>query len=90
MKGTYFQCVSIPCLDKTLRISGVFISHSFLTWAYILQGLQHQVAQVAVQLEAARLLIYNTARLLEAGKSFIKEASMAKYYASEVRQTKHN
>ncbi|XP_077619059.1 short/branched chain specific acyl-CoA dehydrogenase, mitochondrial [Crocuta crocuta] len=48
------------------------------------QGLQHQVAQVAVQLEAARLLIYNTARLLEAGKSFIKEASMAKYYASEI------
>uniref|UniRef100_A0A673T8M5 Short/branched chain specific acyl-CoA dehydrogenase, mitochondrial n=1 Tax=Suricata suricatta TaxID=37032 RepID=A0A673T8M5_SURSU len=48
------------------------------------QGLQHQVAQVAIQLEAARLLVYNTARLLEAGKSFIKEASMAKYYASEI------
>ncbi|XP_045295722.1 short/branched chain specific acyl-CoA dehydrogenase, mitochondrial isoform X1 [Leopardus geoffroyi] len=48
------------------------------------QGLQHQVAQVATQLEAARLLIYNTARLLESGKSFIKEASMAKYYASEI------
>ncbi|XP_034886537.1 short/branched chain specific acyl-CoA dehydrogenase, mitochondrial isoform X1 [Mirounga leonina] len=48
------------------------------------QGLQHQVAHVATQLEAARLLTYNTARLLEAGKPFIKEASMAKYYASEV------
>uniref|UniRef100_A0A667I9A9 Short/branched chain specific acyl-CoA dehydrogenase, mitochondrial n=1 Tax=Lynx canadensis TaxID=61383 RepID=A0A667I9A9_LYNCA len=48
------------------------------------QGLQHQVAQVATQLEAARLLVYNTARLLEGGKSFIKEASMAKYYASEI------
>ncbi|KAM6186685.1 short/branched chain specific acyl-CoA dehydrogenase, mitochondrial [Rhynchocyon petersi] len=48
------------------------------------QGLQHQVAQVATQLEAARLLTYNSARLLEAGRPFIKEASMAKYYASEV------
>ncbi|XP_012579300.1 PREDICTED: short/branched chain specific acyl-CoA dehydrogenase, mitochondrial [Condylura cristata] len=48
------------------------------------QGLQHQVAQVATQLEAARLLTYNAARLLEAGRPFIKEASMAKYYASEV------
>lgn len=50
------------------------------------QGLQHQVAQVATQLEAARLLTYNAARLVEAGRPFIKEASMAKYYASEVAQ----
>lgn len=50
------------------------------------QGLQHQVAHVATQLEAARLLTYNAARLVEAGRPFIKEASMAKYYASEVIQ----
>ncbi|KAG8517386.1 Short/branched chain specific acyl-CoA dehydrogenase, mitochondrial [Galemys pyrenaicus] len=48
------------------------------------QGLQHQVAHVATQLEAARLLTYNAARLVEAGRPFIKEASMAKYYASEI------
>ncbi|XP_045709742.1 short/branched chain specific acyl-CoA dehydrogenase, mitochondrial [Phyllostomus hastatus] len=48
------------------------------------QGLQHQVAHAATQLEAARLLTYNAARLVEAGKPFIKEAAMAKYYASEV------
>ncbi|KAM5323386.1 short/branched chain specific acyl-CoA dehydrogenase, mitochondrial isoform 2-T3 [Glossophaga mutica] len=48
------------------------------------QGLQHQVAQVATQLEAARLLTYNAARLVEGRKLFIKEAAMAKYYASEV------
>ncbi|XP_064229829.1 short/branched chain specific acyl-CoA dehydrogenase, mitochondrial isoform X2 [Aotus nancymaae] len=48
------------------------------------QGLQHQVAHVATQLEAARLLTYNAARLVEAGSPFIKEASMAKYYASEI------
>ncbi|XP_032137809.1 short/branched chain specific acyl-CoA dehydrogenase, mitochondrial isoform X2 [Sapajus apella] len=48
------------------------------------QGLQHQVAHMATQLEAARLLTYNAARLVEAGRPFIKEASMAKYYASEI------
>lgn len=42
------------------------------------------MAHVATQLEAARLLTYNTARLLETGKPIIKEASMAKYYAAEV------
>lgn len=50
----------------------------------LLQAMQHQIAQVATQLEAARLLTYNAARLAETGKPFIKEASMAKYYAAEV------
>ena len=35
-------------------------------------------------MEAARLLTYNAARLAETGRPFIKEASMAKYYAAEV------
>nr|KAF6424383.1 acyl-CoA dehydrogenase short/branched chain [Molossus molossus] len=48
------------------------------------QGLQHQVAHVATQLEAARLLTYNAARLVDAGRPFVKEAAMAKYHASEV------
>ncbi|XP_065128929.2 short/branched chain specific acyl-CoA dehydrogenase, mitochondrial [Paramisgurnus dabryanus] len=48
------------------------------------QGMQHQIAHVATQLEAARLLTYNAARLKEAGRPFIKEACMAKYFASEV------
>ncbi|KAG2462597.1 ACDSB protein, partial [Polypterus senegalus] len=47
------------------------------------QGMQHQIAHVATQIEAARLLTYNAARLSEAGRPFIKEACMAKYYASE-------
>ena len=46
--------------------------------------MQHQIATVATQLEAARLLVYNAARRKEAGLSFTKEAAMAKYYASEV------
>jgi short/branched chain acyl-CoA dehydrogenase len=46
--------------------------------------MQHQIAHVATQIEASRLLVYNAARLRESKKSFIKEAAMAKYYASEV------
>ncbi|XP_068610686.1 short/branched chain specific acyl-CoA dehydrogenase, mitochondrial [Brachionichthys hirsutus] len=48
------------------------------------QGMQHQIAHVATQIEAARLLTYNAARLQQAGRPFIKEACMAKYFSSEV------
>ncbi|XP_063077877.1 short/branched chain specific acyl-CoA dehydrogenase, mitochondrial [Engraulis encrasicolus] len=48
------------------------------------QSMQHQIAHVATQLEAARLLTYNAARLKEAGRPFIKEACMAKYFTAEV------
>ncbi|XP_042075676.1 short/branched chain specific acyl-CoA dehydrogenase, mitochondrial isoform X2 [Haplochromis burtoni] len=48
------------------------------------QGMQHQIAHVATQIEAARLLTYNAARLKEAGRTFIKEACMAKYFSAEV------
>lgn len=49
--------------------------------------MQHQVATIATQIECARLLTYNAARLVEAGVPFVKEAAMAKYFASEVAQT---
>ena len=51
---------------------------------FVLQGLQHQIAHVATQIEAGRLLTYNAARLKEAGRPFIKEACMAKYFTAEV------
>lgn len=47
------------------------------------QGMQHQVATVATQIEAARLLVYNAARLREANQPFVKEAAMAKWFAGE-------
>jgi len=50
------------------------------------QGLQFQVAQAETELEAARLVVYNAARLKEEGKNFIKEAAMAKLFASQVAQ----
>lgn len=44
--------------------------------------MQHQIAKVATQIECARLLVYNAARLKEAGLPFIKQAAMAKYFSS--------
>jgi alkylation response protein AidB-like acyl-CoA dehydrogenase len=50
------------------------------------QAVQHQVARVATDLEAARLLVYNAARLRDAGQPFLTEAAMAKLFASEVAE----
>ncbi len=48
------------------------------------QGVQFQVAQMKVELEAARLMVYNTARLKDAGLPFVEEAAMAKLFGSQV------
>jgi short/branched chain acyl-CoA dehydrogenase len=50
------------------------------------QGVQFQLARAATELEAARLLVYNAARLRDAGKSFLTEAAMCKLYASEAAE----
>ncbi len=47
------------------------------------QGVQFQVADMATQLEAARLMVYNAARLKDAGLPFTREAAMAKLFSSE-------
>ena len=50
------------------------------------QGVQFQIARAATEIEAARLLVYNAARLRDAGAPFLKEAAMAKLFASEVAE----
>ncbi|XP_068955258.1 short/branched chain specific acyl-CoA dehydrogenase, mitochondrial isoform X3 [Petaurus breviceps papuanus] len=70
------------CLDHTIPYLKERMQFGERIFSF--QGIQHQVAQVATQLEAARLLTYNAARLSETGKPFIKEASMAKYFTSEI------
>ncbi|MDX1673574.1 MAG: acyl-CoA dehydrogenase [Longimicrobiales bacterium] len=50
------------------------------------QGVQFQLAEMRTELEAARLMVYNAARLKEADRPFLAEAAMAKLYASEVAQ----
>jgi short-chain 2-methylacyl-CoA dehydrogenase len=50
------------------------------------QGVQFQLAKMATEIEAARLLVYNAARLRDAGLPFVIEAAMAKYYSSEIAE----
>mmetsp|Transcript_1000 Transcript_1000/g.4272 ORF Transcript_1000/g.4272 Transcript_1000/m.4272 type:complete len:317 (-) Transcript_1000:344-1294(-) len=50
------------------------------------QGMQHQVAQIAAEVESVRTFVYNTARLKEAGQPFIKEAAMVKLLSSQVAE----
>ena len=48
------------------------------------QGIQFQVAQAATELEAARLMVYNAARLKDAGQDIAREGAMAKLYSSQM------
>jgi alkylation response protein AidB-like acyl-CoA dehydrogenase len=50
------------------------------------QGVQFQIAEMAVDIEAARLLVYNAAHLRDTGRPFVTEASMAKFFASEMAE----
>ncbi len=50
------------------------------------QAIQFQLARLATEVEAARLVTYNAARLKDAGLPFLKEAAMAKYYCSQVAE----
>lgn len=72
------------CFDATIPY--LMDRKQFGQEIYNFQSMQHQIATVATEIEAARLLTYNAARLQEQGRPFLKEAAMAKYYASEVAQ----
>jgi alkylation response protein AidB-like acyl-CoA dehydrogenase len=50
------------------------------------QGVQFELARMATEIEAARLLVYNAARLRDSGRPFLTEAAMAKYFSSEVAE----
>lgn len=50
------------------------------------QGVQFDLAEMAVEVEATRLLVYNAARLHDAGRPFLTEAAMCKYYASQIAE----
>lgn len=50
------------------------------------QGVQFELAEMAVDVEAARLLVYNAARLRESGLPFVTEAAMAKFFASQIAE----
>jgi len=50
------------------------------------QAVQFQLAQAATEIEAARLMVYNSARMKDAGMNFVKEAAMTKLYTSQVAE----
>ncbi len=50
------------------------------------QAVQFTLAEMATEIEAARLMVYNAARMKDAGVNFVKEAAMVKYYTSQVAE----
>jgi butyryl-CoA dehydrogenase/short/branched chain acyl-CoA dehydrogenase len=48
------------------------------------QAIQFQLAEMATEIEAGRLMVYNTARMKENGQSFVRQAAMTKYFCSQV------
>ncbi|XP_012260127.2 short/branched chain specific acyl-CoA dehydrogenase, mitochondrial [Athalia rosae] len=79
--GAQMIGIAQGCLDATIPYT--LERKQFGQDIFSFQGMQHQIAQVVTDLEAARLLVYNAARLVEAKKPFVKEAAMAKLVASE-------
>ena len=69
-------------LDATLRYVGE--RRQFGKPIAEFQGVQFQIAQASTDLEAARLMVYNAARLKEAGKDIAREGAMAKLFSSQV------
>jgi len=70
------------CFDQTIPY--LQDRKQFNTRLIDFQGMQHQIAHAATEIEAARLLVYNAARMKEAGLPIVKEAAMCKLYASNV------
>jgi len=50
------------------------------------QAVQFQLAQMATEIEAARMMVYNAARMKDAGMNFVKEAAMVKLFSSQVAE----
>lgn len=83
--GAQMIGIAQGCFDATIPY--LLERKQFGHDVYSFQGMQYQIANIAMQIEAARLLTYNAARMVEAGKDFAKEAAMAKCFASEMAQT---
>ncbi len=71
-------------LDHTVRY--VQERHQFGRAISSFQGVQFQLAEMATEIEASRLLVYNAARLKDAGEPFLAQAAMAKLFSSETAQ----
>ncbi|KAK0168736.1 hypothetical protein PV327_002507 [Microctonus hyperodae] len=79
--GAQMIGIAQGCLDATIPYT--LERKQFGNNIFSFQSMQHQIAQITTELEAARLLVYNAARLVESKQDFVKEAAMAKLVASE-------
>lgn len=79
--GAQMIGIAQGCLDATVPYT--LERRQFGRDIFSFQSLQHQIAQATTELEGARLLVYNAARLVEAKRDVQKEAAMAKLFASE-------
>jgi alkylation response protein AidB-like acyl-CoA dehydrogenase len=80
--GAQMIGIARGALDATIEY--VKERKQFSTRLADFQGIQFQLAQAATELEAARLLVYNAARLKDSAQPFTREAAMAKLFASQV------
>jgi len=80
--GAQMIGIARGALEATLEY--VKERQQFATRLADFQGIQFQLAQAATELEAARLLVYNAARIKDSGQPFTREAAMAKLFASQV------
>ena len=84
-QGTYN--LTMDGQQVTQTVAGTFTNPNFSREAIAeFQGVQFEIARAATELEAARLLVYNAARLRDAGRPFLKEAAMCKVFSSEVAE----
>ncbi|XP_018401135.1 PREDICTED: short/branched chain specific acyl-CoA dehydrogenase, mitochondrial-like [Cyphomyrmex costatus] len=79
--GAQMIGIAQGCLDATIPYT--LERKQFGKDVFSFQSMQHQIAQAVTDLECARLLVYNAARLVDAKKDVMKEAAMAKLVASE-------
>ncbi|XP_051162556.1 short/branched chain specific acyl-CoA dehydrogenase, mitochondrial [Leptopilina boulardi] len=79
--GAQMIGIAQGCLDATIPYT--LERKQFGNDIFSFQSMQHQIAQVATELESARLLVYNAARMVDANQDVMKEAAMAKLFSSE-------
>jgi alkylation response protein AidB-like acyl-CoA dehydrogenase len=82
--GAQMVGIAQGALDDALAYTGERKQFGKTIGSY--QGVQFQLAQMATELEAARLMVYNAARLKDAGQPFLTQAAMAKLFASQVTE----
>ncbi len=82
--GAQMIGIARGAFEAAVNYSGERVQYGKLINAF--QCVQFQIAEMATELEAARLLVYNAARLKDAGKSFVKEAAIAKLFSSRAAE----